>query len=266
MTSPRRYPVDRLAGWLRTTSVLMTVPTGRHCDEKLNRAKTASQLSLFDALGPGLVGRVRVHVAIRDRARRQAITTVIARSPKLSVVTGATAYNYEVDVRVFDDISYAVGEVGGFTEATAPGIIVGSGIAEESLVDALCSGIAACVPPGIDRKTLEDVLIRVAGGECMLLGEIGKSRTAAKRLVTRLRHFPGTPAKIETGAGTNPFSERERQIMSGIAKGHSSPVIAGELSLSVQTVKNYVTGILTKTGARNRAHAVAVATDRGWLN
>ncbi len=240
--------------------------TGRPCDEKLNRANTANQLSLFDALGPGSVGRVRVHVAIRDRARRQAVTTVIARSPKLSVVNGTNAHGYEVDVRVFDDVSSAVGDVSRVNGTAAPGIIVGSGIAEESLVDALCSGIVACVPPGVDRKTLEDVLMRVAGGECMLLGEIGKSRTAAKHLVNRLRHFPGTPAKVETGAGANPFSERERQIMSGIAKGHSSPVIAGELSLSVQTVKNYVTGILTKTGARNRAHAVAVATDRGWLN
>ena len=233
---------------------------------KLNRANTANQLSLFDALGPGLVGRVRVHVAIRDRARRQAVTTVISRSPKLTVVTGANAYINDADARVFDDISSAVDEVGGVNESTVPGIIVGSGIAEESLVDAVCSGIAAWVPPGVDRKTLEEVLIRVARGECMLLGDIGRSRTAAKRLVSRLRHLPGTPGNNETGGGTNPFSERERQIMSGIAKGHSSPVIAGELSLSVQTVKNYVTGILTKTGARNRAHAVAVATDRGWLN
>ncbi len=244
----------------------MTVRKGRPCDVKLKRANPANQLSLFDALGPGLVGRVRVHVAIRDRARRQAVTKVIARSPKLTVVTGTNAYNYEADVRVFDDISSAVDEVGRANEFATPGIILGSGIAEESLVDAVCTGIAAWVPPGVDRKTLEDVLIRVANGECMLLSDIGKSSTAAKRLVSRLRHFPETPDKTESGGGANPFSERERQIISGIAKGHSSPVIAGELSLSVQTIKNYVTGILTKTGARNRAHAVAVATDRGWLN
>ena len=234
-------------------------------DENLNRSKTTNQLTLFDALGAGLAGRVRVHVAIEDRPLRQAVTKVMARSPKLTVVTGANAYNFEADVRMLDDLSIALGQNGQSGEPAVPGVIVGSEIAEESLVDALCNGIAACVPPGMDRKTLEDVLIRVAGGECLLLGDIGRSRTAAKRLVARLKQFQGAPPRAVPTAGTNPFSERERQIISGIAKGQSSPIIAGELSLSVQTVKNYVTGILTKTGARTRAHAVAVATDRGWL-
>ena len=133
------------------------------------------------------------------------------------------------------------------------------------MLDALCNGITAVVPADVDRKELEDVLIRVAGGECMLLGDIGRSRTAAQLLVGRLKQSGSVTSRTETNDRVNPFSERERQIMTGIAKGHSSPVIAGELSLSPQTVKNYVTGILTKTGARNRAHAVAVATDRGWL-
>lgn len=229
----------------------------------MNRANTANQLTLFDALGPGWAGRVRVHVSIRDRARRQAVTKIMARSPKLTVVTGANANSLGSDVRVFDDVSSALRESGPNGETDVPGVLIGPGIVEDSLLDALCNGISAIVPPGVDRKTLEDVLIRVAGGECMLLGDIGRSRTAAKLLVGKLKQNGSATGR---DGSANPFSERERQIMTGIAKGHSSPVIAGELSLSVQTVKNYVTGILTKTGARNRAHAVAVATDRGWLS
>ena len=232
----------------------------------MNRANTANQLTFFDALGSGSLGRVRVHVAIKDRAKRQAVTKVLARSPKLSVVTGANAYSFEADVRVFGDVASTLRENGRSNESFAPGVIVGPGIGEELLLDALCNGVSACVPPDIDRKTLENVLIRVAGGECMLLGDIGRSKTAAKLLVATLRHYGIATNRANPTAGANPFSERERQIITGIAKGLSSPVIAGELRLSVQTVKNYVTGILTKTGARNRAHAVAVATDRGWLN
>ena len=237
----------------------------RPCNDKLNRANTANQLTLFESLGPGWAGRVRVHVSIRDRARRQAVTKILARSPKLTVVTGANANRLGADVRVFDDVSSALRMGGPGGDSDVPGVFIGPGIVEESLLDALCNGISAIVPPGVDRKTLEDVLIRVAGGECSLLGDIGRSRTAAQLLVGRLKQNGNAAAVADSNDGTNPFSERERQIMTGIAKGHSSPVIAGELSLSVQTVKNYVTGILTKTGARNRAHAVAVATDRGWL-
>ena len=190
----------------------------------------------------------------------------MARSPKLSVVTGANAYSFEADVRVFDDVATALSAKGRGEESVIPGVIVGLGIREELLLDALCNGVSACLPPNIDRKTLEDVLMRVAGGECMLLGDIGRSKMAAKRLVTKLRQNGSANGRANPATAANPFTERERQIITGIAEGLSSPVIAGELRLSVQTVKNYVTGILTKTGARNRAHAVAVATDRGWLN
>ena len=190
----------------------------------------------------------------------------MARSPKLSVVTGANAYSFEADVRVFDDVATALSAKGRGNESVVPGVIVGQVVGEESLLDALHKGVSARVPQDVDRKTLEDVLIRVAGGECMLLGDIGRSKKASKLLVAKLRQIGRAANGANPTAGANPFTERERQIITGIAEGLSSPVIAGELRLSVQTVKNYVTGILTKTGARNRAHAVAVATDRGWLN
>jgi DNA-binding NarL/FixJ family response regulator len=182
------------------------------------------------------------------------------------VVTGANAYSFEADVRVFGDVASTLSAKGGGNESVAPGVIVGQIVGEESLLDALNKGVSAFVPQDVDRKTLEDVLIRVAGGECMLLGDIGRSKKASKLLVAKLRQIGRAANGTKPAAGANPFSERERQIITGIAKGLPSPVIAGELRLSVQTVKNYVTGILTKTGARNRAHAVAVATDRGWLN
>ena len=232
----------------------------------MKRANTANQLTFFDALGPGSAGRVRVHVAIKNRAKRQAIAKVMARSPKLSVVTGSNAYNFDADVRVFDDVASVIREKGRSNESVAPSVIVGPGIAEEALLEALCNGVSACVSPDIDRKTLEDVLMRVAGGECMLLSDIGRSKMAAKLLVTKLRQNGSANDRVSPSTAANPFTERERQIITGIAEGLSSPVIAGELRLSVQTIKNYVTGILTKTGARNRAHAVAVATDRGWLD
>jgi len=51
-----------------------------------------------------------------------------------------------------------------------------------------------------------------------------------------------------------------------IARGDSNPEIAGELVLSVDTVKRHVYNIFSKLGVRNRIQAVARARDLGLLS
>jgi two-component system, NarL family, response regulator DesR len=41
--------------------------------------------------------------------------------------------------------------------------------------------------------------------------------------------------------------------------------IAAELYLSEGTVRNYLSSCIQKTGARNRAEALKIAQERGWL-
>ena len=41
--------------------------------------------------------------------------------------------------------------------------------------------------------------------------------------------------------------------------------IAGRLFLSEGTVRNYLSACIQKTAARNRAEALRIASDRGWL-
>jgi len=56
-------------------------------------------------------------------------------------------------------------------------------------------------------------------------------------------------------AGENPLdrlSQREREIGTLIAAGHSNPEIASRLFLSRKTVERHVSNILARTGARNR--------------
>jgi two-component system response regulator DesR len=62
-----------------------------------------------------------------------------------------------------------------------------------------------------------------------------------------------------------PLSQRERAVLR-IAGGGAEPTeIAAELNLSVGTVRNYLTTIVTKLHARNRVDAVRKAYDVGWL-
>ena len=63
----------------------------------------------------------------------------------------------------------------------------------------------------------------------------------------------------------DPLTARERQVLDGLAEGLGNAEIAAEMFLSADTVKDHVKHLLTKLGARNRTHAVALAYHRGLL-
>jgi two-component system, NarL family, response regulator DesR len=65
--------------------------------------------------------------------------------------------------------------------------------------------------------------------------------------------------------GQNPLSNREHEVLRLAAEGKEPTEIASALHLSVGTVRNYLTTILTKLHARNRVDAIKIAYDSGWL-
>ena len=65
--------------------------------------------------------------------------------------------------------------------------------------------------------------------------------------------------------GHNPLSEREQQVLRLTAGGADPLEIATTLHLSVGTVRNYLTTIVTKLNARTRVDAVKTAYEVGWL-
>jgi two-component system, NarL family, response regulator DesR len=66
-------------------------------------------------------------------------------------------------------------------------------------------------------------------------------------------------------AGRGPLSARECEILAACAQGLPTAEIATRLWLSEGTVRNRVSEILGKLGVRNRAEAVQIARDNGWL-
>lgn len=58
---------------------------------------------------------------------------------------------------------------------------------------------------------------------------------------------------------------REIEILKLISKGYTNQEIADKLNLSVGTVKNYVTTILQKIGARDRTEAALIAKEIGII-
>jgi two-component system response regulator DesR len=72
-------------------------------------------------------------------------------------------------------------------------------------------------------------------------------------------------AMAALSAGPNPLTRRERDVLSAADGGSTVADISGRLHLSESTVRNYLSDAIGKTGARNRAEALAAARDRGWI-
>ncbi|MCT9932752.1 response regulator transcription factor [Planotetraspora sp. A-T 1434] len=64
---------------------------------------------------------------------------------------------------------------------------------------------------------------------------------------------------------SNPLTARELDVLETAAGGATVSEIADQLSLSRGTVRNYLSRILTKVGARSRVEAIQIASESGWL-
>ena len=62
-----------------------------------------------------------------------------------------------------------------------------------------------------------------------------------------------------------PLSTREMEVLKRLAEGKVYKQIAHELALSTSTVRTHLHNIYGKLGAVDRAQAVLVATERGWI-
>lgn len=66
-------------------------------------------------------------------------------------------------------------------------------------------------------------------------------------------------------AGDNPLTERECEVLRLVVEGAPAKEIAKKLELNVGTVRNYLSRILAKTGARTHVDAVRIAQEAGWI-
>lgn len=70
-------------------------------------------------------------------------------------------------------------------------------------------------------------------------------------------------AALETGS--TPLTPRETDVLRAAEDGITTEQIAGRLSLSPATVRNYLSNAITKVGGRNRIDAIRIARNAGWL-
>ena len=71
-----------------------------------------------------------------------------------------------------------------------------------------------------------------------------------------------------TGDGTSPLetlSDREREVLTDVARGYTNQHVADRLGLSVKTVESYRARLMKKLGLKERADLVRLAMEMGLL-
>lgn len=120
--------------------------------------------------------------------------------------------------------------------------------------------------PGEKRTAVTFVDVALVAQLQRQLGSRRGLLPAILRVVTPYLTQPSTwrPQITEVGDDVA-LCSREREVLDGMANGHTNAVIARGLYLSEDTVKTYNRRLFRKLGARDRAHAVARGYQLGIL-
>jgi two-component system response regulator DesR len=88
---------------------------------------------------------------------------------------------------------------------------------------------------------------------------------AVRRVHAGLRVVDPDLAADSLAGGESPLTPRETEVLRAARRGGSVADIAKEVVLSEGTVRNHLSSAIGKTLARNRADAVRIAEEGGWL-
>ncbi|MFF3739696.1 DNA-binding response regulator [Streptomyces sp. NPDC002566] len=63
----------------------------------------------------------------------------------------------------------------------------------------------------------------------------------------------------------SPLTKREAEVLRLAAEGAPAQEVATRLCLELSTVRNYLSAVVAKSGARNRVDAIRIAVQEGWI-
>ena len=128
---------------------------------------------------------------------------------------------------------------------------------DEYVYRGLRAGASGFVLKDIPPADLVSAVRTVADGGALLAPSI--TRRLIGQFAERLAVDSALTVRIER------LTEREREVVTAIARGSSNAEICEELFIGAATVKSHVSSILTKLGLRDRAQCVVFAYESGLV-
>ena len=129
--------------------------------------------------------------------------------------------------------------------------------AEDDVVEALAAGADGYLLKDIDADGLRRAVRNAAAGRAEMAPGV------LRQLMGRIARLPTRRSREEELAG---LTERELDILTHVGLGMTNEEIGRALFLSPETARTYVSRLLTKLGARDRAQLVVLAHRAGLVD
>ena len=128
---------------------------------------------------------------------------------------------------------------------------------DDSVFAAMRAGARGYLLKDADKDEVVRAIIAVERGEAIF------SPAIAQRMMQYFSSSPSAQSKKNQPDEFAELTERELEILDLIARGHNNLTISNKLSLSIKTVQNYVSSILTKLQVSDRSQAIVRAREAG---
>jgi len=145
-----------------------------------------------------------------------------------------------------------------------PIVILSGHYNRKDVMAALDYGVSGYIPKNIGGMAMVNALRLVLSGEKYLPSEVFSESTTTEDL--SILHQPTPPADKIVNPKFITLTQREAEILHHLIDGETNKEIARALDLQEITVKIHVRNIYRKIGAQNRAQAVRLTLESGWLD
>jgi two-component system, NarL family, response regulator DesR len=203
---------------------------------------------------------IQILLAHGSRLMRQALAAVLSQEDDMKVAWELSAGDDVIAVAVREEPDVVLLDFA-LPDAAAAG----------ELCERLCSKMPDCrVLMLVDRRACTGLLPVLT----RLTPHVGIVATedSVPRLIQGIRQLMKGEFVLDVelaiaalNADKNPLTDREKDILRLAVQGAPAKEIAARLYLSAGTVRNYLSRVMAKTGARTRIEAVRRAQEAGWI-
>ncbi|MFF5702158.1 response regulator [Streptomyces sp. NPDC012794] len=200
---------------------------------------------------------IRILLAEDQSMVREALAALLGLEPDIEVLAQAARGDDVLEAARAHDVNVALLDI------EMPGMtgIEAAAQLRAALPDLKIVILTTFGRPGYLRGAME------AGASAFLVKDAPAAQLAdaVRRVLRGERVIDPTLAAAALAEGANPLTDREREVLRAAESGATNAELAAGLGLSQGTVRNYLSTAIQKLAARNRAEAVRVAREKGWL-